>query len=234
MTSSFIPRWIVLSILVAFLCVGCASNQKKLEEDIKRQAELIDTLTAENQRLQAEAEQARQSAAAAQQRAQNAEADLAALRQRVQSTPPVAVSARGTSSGRAGAEPVMGGAQRSGTRFTLESKVLFALGKSTLTPEGERALRKVAGVIKSQFPGKYVRIEGHTDNLPIKSVPGKTNLELSNERAEAVWHFLVNQCGLDPRYVYTAGYGQYRPVASNRTESGRQANRRVEIVVVDE
>jgi chemotaxis protein MotB len=116
----------------------------------------------------------------------------------------------------------------------LESKVLFSLGKSELTPEGQRAIRRVANAIKSDFPGKYIRIEGHTDSMPIKSVPGKTNLELSNERAVAVWRYLVDQCGLDPKRLYTAGFGQYRPVASNRTERGRQMNRRVEIVVVDE
>jgi len=215
--------WLVVAVLAL---AGCASNQKSSEEEIHRQAELIDKLTAENQALQSEADQARQGLAAAQQQANSAESELAGLRAQGGATRrPIPV---------AGAEGASVSPQGGGVRFTLESKVLFSLGKSELTPEGQRAIRRVANAIKSDFPGKYIRIEGHTDSMPIKSVPGKTNLELSNERAVAVWRYLVDQCGLDPKRLYTAGFGQYRPVASNRTERGRQMNRRVEIVVVDE
>ena len=213
-------------LLAALTLAGCASNQKKLEEDVRRQAEIIDKLTADNQRLQAEADQARQGLAAAQQQAGSAESELAGLRAQAgaaRRAAPIAGVEGATVSPRGG-----------NVRFTLESKVLFSLGKSELTPEGQRAVRRVANAIKSDFSDKYIRIEGHTDSVPIKSQPGKTNLELSNERAVAVWRYLVDQCGLDPKRLYTAGYGQYRPVASNRTERCRQMNRRVEIVVVDE
>jgi chemotaxis protein MotB len=215
-------------VLLALATAGCATNQKKYEEEIRRQAELIDNLTSENNRLQGEADGLRNSLSTAQQQSSSAQSELAELRRKMESE----------GVGRARPEPGQFGARATeragGVRFTLESKVLFSLGKSELTEEGQRALRRVANAIKSDFPGKYIRIEGHTDSVPVKSVPGKTNLELSNERAEAVWHFLVDQCGIDPKKVYTAGFAQYRPVATNRTEPGRQMNRRVEIVVLDE
>ncbi len=216
---------LVIGLAAALMAAGCASTEKKLEADLRHQAELIDSLSAESQKLQSQLQQTQQGLASAQQQSASAEAELANLRRKLAagSGPAPAVSARIDRAG-----------TKSRVRFTLESKVLFSLGKSELTSEGQRALRRVASVIKSDFPGRYVRIEGHTDSVPVKTMPGKTNLELSNERAEAVWHYLVNHCGVDAKMLYTAGYAQYRPVQSNRTELGRQSNRRVEIVVVDE
>jgi len=217
--------WLV-AVLAAMLASGCASQPNKYESETRRQQELIDNLTGENQRLQADADQARQAAAAAQQQASSAESEMAALRARP--APGRRAAPIAEPEGAAVGHPA------GGARFTLESKLAFSLGKSELTIEGQRALRRIAATIKSDSPGKYIRIEGHTDSVPIKSVPGKTNMDLSVERALAVWRYLVDQCAVDPKKLYIAGYGQYRPVASNRTERGRQTNRRVEIVVVDE
>ena len=89
-------------------------------------------------------------------------------------------------------------------------------------------------MLKEEFSGKVIRVEGHTDNDPIRKSGYKSNLELSNHRAETVWHYLVERCGINPRNVYTAGFAEYRPIASNKTASGKQQNRRVELVVIQE
>ena len=80
-----------------------------------------------------------------------------------------------------------------------------------------------------------IRVEGHTDNVPIgpnlkSEYP--TNWELASARAVNVVRFLQEKAGIDPRRLSAVAFAQYRPVASNKTEAGKQRNRRVEIVLV--
>jgi len=74
-------------------------------------------------------------------------------------------------------------------------------------------------------------IAGHTDNVPVKGGPYKTNLKLSIARAATVAQFLLDQHTIDPRRVSTMGFGEYRPIADNTSADGRRKNRRVEIIV---
>jgi len=74
-------------------------------------------------------------------------------------------------------------------------------------------------------------VAGHTDNVPLSGGPFKSNLGLSMARAGAVAEFLLNATAIDPKKLSTMGFGEYRPLASNDTEAGRQKNRRVEIIV---
>lgn len=119
-------------------------------------------------------------------------------------------------------------------RLLLPSATLFSPGQATLKTTAEAPLKKVAGTIRTDFPNAIVRMEGHTDNTPIKKAKKKfrSNWELSATRAATVAHFFVNECGFDPTRIYIAGFGEYRPVDSNKTETGRQKNRRVEIVIL--
>jgi len=119
-----------------------------------------------------------------------------------------------------------------GLVITVVGDLLFDSGKANIRPEGDAVLNKVALVLKENVPQFNVGIEGHTDNQPIKHSGWKSNWELSSARALNVLHYLVNEKGISPYRLSAIGYGEYRPVASNNTKSGRQLNRRVEIVIL--
>ncbi|MGB9711413.1 MAG: OmpA/MotB family protein [Thermodesulfovibrio sp.] len=116
-----------------------------------------------------------------------------------------------------------------GVVITLPDTLLFSSGSAELKPEATEALTRIAEKLK-EIPGK-VAIEGHTDNVPISSSVYRSNWELSAARASSVLHFLL-QKGLNPDRFMIAGYGEYRPVASNDTEEGRAKNRRVELIIL--
>jgi flagellar motor protein MotB len=118
-----------------------------------------------------------------------------------------------------------------GLVITFVAEVLFDSGKADLKPEGMDMMKKVASVIRQEVSDNEIGVEGHTDNVPIKHSSWKSNWELSTARATSVVHYLINECGLIPDKLSATGYGEYRPVASNSTKEGRQANRRVEIVI---
>jgi outer membrane protein OmpA-like peptidoglycan-associated protein len=105
------------------------------------------------------------------------------------------------------------------------SDVLFDLNKATLRSGAQLRLAKVAGIILA-YPDLKLEIDGFTDNTGTPQY----NQTLSDKRAESVKNFLVGQ-GVAPDAVTTKCYGESNPVASNRTASGRQQNRRVELVV---
>ena len=118
----------------------------------------------------------------------------------------------------------------------LPSSILFNSGQTKLKKAATNSLAKVCSVLKKDFPNETIRIEGHTDSDPVKRTKKvyKSNWELSSARAANVLHFLVDKCQLDPKKLYLAGYGKYQPVASNKSKSGKQKNRRVEIVVLSD
>ena len=87
-----------------------------------------------------------------------------------------------------------------------------------------------------KIPEKNIRVEGHTDNVPIVSSLKKvypTNWELGAARATTVVRFFQEKTGIDPLRLSAVSYGQYRPVASNKTGAGRAQNRRIEIILID-
>ena len=108
------------------------------------------------------------------------------------------------------------------------SDVLFDTAKFTLRPEAREKLAKVAGIV-SGHPGLRLDVEGHTD-----SVGGDDyNQKLSEDRGGSVRDYLVGQ-GMAGTSVSSKGFGKTQPVASNETASGRQQNRRVELVISGE
>jgi len=118
----------------------------------------------------------------------------------------------------------------------LPSSILFNSGQTVLKKQATSSLTKVCNVLKKDFPDEIIRIEGHTDSDPVKRTKKvyKSNWELSTARAANVLHFLVDNCHLDPKKLYIAGYGKYQPVSSNNNKSGKKKNRRVEIVVMSD
>lgn len=118
-----------------------------------------------------------------------------------------------------------------GLVITFVAEVLFSSGKAKLRSESFPILDKVSKILREDVPGNEIGVEGHTDNEPIKYSRWKSNWELSSQRALSVLEYLYGQ-GVDPARLSAIGYGEYRPVASNDTEDGKQFNRRVEIVVL--
>jgi outer membrane protein OmpA-like peptidoglycan-associated protein len=108
------------------------------------------------------------------------------------------------------------------------SDVLFDTAKYSLRPGAREKLAKVAGII-SGHPGLKLEVEGHTDNVGGDDY----NQKLSEQRGIAVRDYLTQQ-GIPSSSVTTEGFGKTKPVASNDTSTGRQQNRRVELVVSGE
>jgi outer membrane protein OmpA-like peptidoglycan-associated protein len=106
--------------------------------------------------------------------------------------------------------------------------VLFAFDKATLSPEAFRNIDKLADFLQ-KHPNRSVLIEGHTDSVG----SDEYNLDLSEKRADAVKNALVAK-GVGEERIIPKGYGKKYPVASNNTSDGRQLNRRVEVVVLNE
>ncbi|MGD2184597.1 MAG: OmpA family protein [Desulfobacterales bacterium] len=119
-----------------------------------------------------------------------------------------------------------------GTRLSLENRVLFDFGKAAINPEGFSLLDKIAAAIKKMpYP---VRVEGHTDNVPIRTKKFPSNWELSVARAVNVVKYFAAVSKIDPQRLSAVGYGEIRPVVPNDTPSNRAVNRRVEIILVTE
>jgi chemotaxis protein MotB len=118
-------------------------------------------------------------------------------------------------------------------RISIVAHLLFESGDDQITPAGREILQQIKDVLK-QVTDKQIRVEGHTDNKPIKPylrTRFPSNWELSTARATSVVRYLIAEDGLDPTMLTAGGYGDTRPVASNDTEEGRQQNRRIEIVL---
>ena len=100
-------------------------------------------------------------------------------------------------------------------------------------PAGVKVLKQVGDVL-NKISDKQIRIEGHTDNVPISSKLQdrfRTNWELSTARATTVVRYLIDQGGVDRQYLSAVGYADTHPLASNDSEEGRSSNRRIEIVL---
>jgi len=116
----------------------------------------------------------------------------------------------------------------------MVDKILFNSGEATVKPEGEKVLLQVGAALKS-VQDKAIRVEGHTDNVPIAGSLRErfpSNWELSTARATAVVRYLQEKAGISPDHLIAAGYGEFRPIASNAAPEGRAQNRRIEIVLV--
>jgi chemotaxis protein MotB len=117
----------------------------------------------------------------------------------------------------------------------LAEKIFFDSGRATLKPGGKDVLKKVGEALKG-YENKIIRVVGHTDNVPIaKSMQGTfpTNWDLSVARATNVVRFL-QEVGIPPERMVPSGRGEYDPVAPNDTAEGRQKNRRIEIMLIDQ
>jgi chemotaxis protein MotB len=111
----------------------------------------------------------------------------------------------------------------------IRTDILFPSGVAVLAPNAVTILEQLAAILKP-FPNP-IRVEGHTDNVPINTREFPSNWELSSARAASVVH-LFTKSGLEPRRLAVVGLGEHRPIASNDTVEGRNANRRVLLVIL--
>lgn len=114
--------------------------------------------------------------------------------------------------------------------ISLHELGFFDSGDAHLKAGAADKVKRIASVL-NQY-GLDMRVEGHSDNVPIHNDTFRSNWDLSTGRAMAVAMMLIEESGIDPSRLSIAGYGEYHPIASNDTPDGRRANRRVDIVVV--
>lgn len=116
----------------------------------------------------------------------------------------------------------------------MVEKILFDSGKAELKPAGLNVLKRIGTIIKDATD-KNIRVEGHTDNVPISPRLKGTypsNWELSTARAGSVVHFLQDHLAIPGERLSVCGFGPYQPIANNATAAGRAQNRRIQIVLV--
>jgi outer membrane protein OmpA-like peptidoglycan-associated protein len=203
------------------------ARSKEQADDATRQKELAQSETAQEKTdraqdqatsasavaaARADADQSRSAAQLSDQRAQSAENDKAAMRARLEQQLNSILQTRDSARG----------------LIVSMSDVLFDTGKYSLMPGAREKLAKVAGILLA-YPGLNIAVGGYTDNVGSNQL----NQALSERRAGSVRDYLVQQ-GVSGTSVTATGFGNSVPVASNDNATGRQANRRVELVVSGE
>lgn len=120
--------------------------------------------------------------------------------------------------------------QERGLVISLKDTLLFESGSAQMTSRAQEIIRQV-GELLTDVPN-YIRVEGHTDNLPIRNAQFPSNWELSVLRATNVVHVLNEQGGVPAERLSIIGYGEYRPLVPNEDNVTRAMNRRVDIVIL--
>ena len=119
---------------------------------------------------------------------------------------------------------------RDGLVISLREAGFFSSGSATPRPETLPTLRQIAASL-GRTPYD-LRIEGHTDNIPIHTAEFDSNWELSSARATRIARLFLEMKAIPPERISAAGYAEFHPVASNDTAEGRAENRRVDLVVL--
>jgi chemotaxis protein MotB len=118
-------------------------------------------------------------------------------------------------------------------RVGLVDKLLFDSGEASVSKRGEGVLARV-GAVLAGVEDRHIQVSGHTDNTPISDKLKQqypTNWELSVARAANVVRFLQEKAGVPAERLVASGYGEYQPIAKNRTAAGRAKNRRIELLL---
>jgi chemotaxis protein MotB len=118
-----------------------------------------------------------------------------------------------------------------GLVVSLPERATFAPASTEMTPTARELVGRVALAVKPF--DRPLRIEGHTDNVPISTREFRSNWELSAIRAAAVIGFLIERVEFDPRRLSAAGYGEFHPRVANDSAENRARNRRVDIVILE-
>lgn len=116
-------------------------------------------------------------------------------------------------------------------KLTMNGGLLFDSGSAQLKDDAKLIIDKVGLMLERYGNAGSIEIEGHTDNVPMKSAQYPSNEELSSARALSVFYYLLDNTSLNPVNMKHAGMGERMPIADNATPEGRSRNRRVEILI---
>jgi chemotaxis protein MotB len=124
--------------------------------------------------------------------------------------------------------------QERGLVISLKDSILFAPGSAELSPQARSTLDRLATQLSTAMGGEMrpIRVEGHTDNMPITTAQYPSNWELSTARATNIVRYLIAGHHFPSEQLSAAGYGEFKPVENNSSIEGKQKNRRVDIVVL--
>lgn len=120
--------------------------------------------------------------------------------------------------------------QERGLVISFKDTMLFPSGSDELTPRAQQIIGQIGGALR-KLPN-FIRVEGHTDNRPIRTTKFPSNWELSVLRASNVVHVLHENAGIPADRLSIIGYGEHRPLVANDNDEGRAMNRRVDIVIL--
>ncbi len=202
----------LLAVVGLFTLSGC-QNRLKMERD---------ALYVQNQELQEELDRARAALSGGQGDSSALLSEIESLRAQLASQPIASVGGGTAFDNIAGVDAYSDGGT---VTVRVQGDILFASGKVDLKGSAKSTLNQVAGVIKNEYPGNTIRVEGYTDSDPIRKSKWKDNLELSLQRAAAVHRQLQSQ-GIASDNMYAAGFGEAR------AQESKEKSRRVQIVVV--
>ena len=118
-----------------------------------------------------------------------------------------------------------------GLVVSMPDDAAFSTGSAEATSEARRLIATVGETLRNA-PNR-IRVEGHTDNRPIRTVKYESNWELSTARASAVVVYLITEAGIDASRLSAAGYGEFHPLNANDSDEHRARNRRVDLVILD-
>lgn len=127
-------------------------------------------------------------------------------------------------------DTVILGIEERGLLIRFTDQVLFDSGKAEIKEEGRGILEEIGKILRAS--DKYIRVEGHTDNVPINTPRYPSNWELSTARAVNVVKFFIEVSGVEPERLSAAGYGEYHPIVPNDSSENKQKNRRVDVVIL--
>lgn len=202
----------LLGVFIVFLLCGCANSaDRSLRQLNRQQAATVESLSAEVVKLNRELE-----------RTINAGEDLRAA-------VPVLEKALANEISRGDIRVSL---DREGLVVTMRNGVLFDPEEHELVPSAKESLDKIAAILSTKLSAQRIAVEGYTDNRPVEGGKGITNWEYSVDCAGEILHYFVDSKALSPERFRLSGFGEYRPVASNETEEGRDQNRRVSIVIL--
>jgi len=219
---------------------SCYQQIKRLEEERKRSQELFDERL---RGLEEEKIKTEQSLAAARKREEALGSELEQARSRlrqliearekdVQEVTRLKAELTEELKGHIAAGKVLIAEEKRGLVIALVGVVPLRSEGVIVRPEDKPMLSKVARILK-KYADREILIEGHTDDAPIASSSRfSSNWELSTARATAILRYLEEKEGISAKRLSAAGYGEYRPLATNATPEGREKNRRVEIVIL--
>lgn len=210
MTRNFLFRCLFSVFAVAVFTPGCGPDPKQVK---------IDELTAENEQLRRDIEDRERRLNDAMVRDGDAQSTIDELNQQLAKI-------------RAEKKDADGWISAPGfDMISVPGEILFHSGKADLTSPGRSKLAQIASDIRSRYADRDIYVFGNTDDQPIRKSKWKDNWELGAHRALTVIRALQSY-GLPGEQLVQANSGQYRPRASNASESGRRLNRRVEFYAV--